>query len=178
MPARGFWEPSATHTRRRPGNRGGPCPSAAGTRSSHGAPPGLSPPRQDLDTKSQENKDHIFPYEAERPALGKQWPCWDQRELGLDWGQKLSPSLIRMTTSSPPPVTKVWRWEEQRVRMRVDPSGPTPPSSRTPQLPAPPHPAQLLERSLTALPQASHVLAHSRSSLKFFLSRAHLLLSP
>lgn len=108
MPVRGFWELSATHTRRRPGDRGGPCPSAAGTRSSHGAPPGLSPPGQDLDTKSQENKDHIFPYEAERPALGKQWPCWDQRELGLDWGQKLSPSLIRMTASSPPPVTKVW----------------------------------------------------------------------
>lgn len=54
--------------------------------------PSLSPPGQDWDKKSQKNKDHIFPCEAERPVLGRQWPCWDQTQLGPDWGQKLSPS--------------------------------------------------------------------------------------
>lgn len=88
-----------------------------------------SPPAQDLDKKSQENKDHIFRCEAERPALGKQWPCWDQRELGPDWGQKLSPSLIGMTTCSP--FAKVWG----AALMRAGPLRPTPPSCLTSQLP-------------------------------------------
>lgn len=36
----------------------------------------------------------------QRALLGKQWPCCGSKELGLCWGQKLSPSLIRLTTCS------------------------------------------------------------------------------
>lgn len=85
--------------------------------------PPWPPPGQDSNEKSQENKAHIFPCEAGRPLLAKQWPCWGSKELGPSSGQRLSPSLIRMTTCSP-------------LLSQMSPLRPTRPCR--PHLPAPP----------------------------------------
>lgn len=91
----------------------------------------------------------------QRPVLGKQWPCWDQRELGPDGGQKLSPSWIRMTTCSPP-FTKV-------------PFG----AHLASLLVFPPHTIELQQPHCS--PTAGCVLSHSRPLVKFSLSLTGLL---
>lgn len=122
-----------------------------GTGSSQEAPPSLSPPGQDWDRKSQENKAHIFPCEAERPVLGKQWPRWDQRELGPDWGQKLSPSWTALLL----------------LLQRLQRAHPTFPPDSTPNFPTPlPSLSTAPESSLMAPPQAGHVLLQSRPLLR------------
>lgn len=120
-----------------------------------GAPlPSLSPPGQDWDEESQENKGHILPCEAEASAGGTMASLRSKRA-----GPRLGTKAESQLDGSPPPLTKVSGEHACRVL-----GGPRhlPPHLR---LLSPP-PLQLQESSLMALPRADPVLFQARPLLK------------
>lgn len=74
-------------------DRGSPCPSAAGTGSSHAAPPGLSPPGQNLDKKvSGEQRPH-FPLQGREASTGETMALLGSKRAGPRLGTKAEPQL-------------------------------------------------------------------------------------